>query len=176
MAINFPVNPTDGQQFTVGSKVYIYNATKGFWAPQPADDSNFLKTENGVVTVDAELHLSDGTDTRELSVEGDSLAVDDKKLPVLETDGSLILPPTGSFKVETDSGGTREVAVLTESGDLEVSGSITVTGAVSATNVTSTSSESSGGEGGGAQRCGRGARRAAAAHRRRRATIVRRRQ
>ena len=150
MAINFPVNPTDGQQFTVGSKVYIYNATKGFWAPQPADDSNFLKTENGVVTVDAELHLSDGTDTRELSVEGDSLAVDDKKLPVLETDGSLILPPTGSFKVETDSGGTREVAVLTESGDLEVSGSITVTGAVSATNVTSTSSESSGGEGGGA--------------------------
>ena len=31
MAIDFPDSPTDGQEFTSGSRTYVYSSSKGYW-------------------------------------------------------------------------------------------------------------------------------------------------
>ena len=57
MAINFPNNPTDGQQYQVGGRTFLYNATKGYWYVKAPSD----------ITVDASAGLTFDAATKEIS-------------------------------------------------------------------------------------------------------------
>lgn len=50
MAVNFPNNPVNGQTFTVGSTVYVYNYTKGYWDVNAASPTVDTQPQGGGVT------------------------------------------------------------------------------------------------------------------------------
>lgn len=67
MALNFPVNPTNEQEYTIGSKTYIWNSTIGAW-----DMKSALLLSNGEALAD----LFIGTSVR-ISSDNSAMANDD---------------------------------------------------------------------------------------------------
>ena len=106
MAIDFPDSPTDGQEFTSGSRTYVYSSSKGYWEIKDFD----LQTVGTSILPSSDITYDLGSSTKRFKdgfFSGSTLHIGNAQLKA-DTAGTAIELPVGSV-IQTASGTPQTV-------------------------------------------------------------------